>query len=138
MEQKQGEFSGWAIVEILGHATHIGYVETVNFGGASLFRVDTPELPEREYTLTRPEWTDSEHLPAGSKVKREARPAHSVLVGAASIYRITPCDEAAAREAIERATPRKLIVIERGIKAIAGDVEDPLDEEEEDDDNSSF
>ncbi len=53
-EMSQAEFTGWARVEILGHQSHVGYVRTEAYGQAVLFRIDTPELPEREYVLTEP------------------------------------------------------------------------------------
>lgn len=44
-------FEGFAILELNGHNKEIGFVTTCNFGGPSLFRVDQPELPAREYEL---------------------------------------------------------------------------------------
>ena len=97
----QAQFSGWARVEVMGHQTHIGYVRTEAYGAAVLFRVDTPELPEREWVLEKPEWGDSGMIPAGTKVKRPGSPGVSVLIGAGSIYRIVPCSEAAALRVLE-------------------------------------
>lgn len=54
MEEQQAKFEGWAVVEIMGHQKEIGYVTTQYFGPAGLFRVDRPELPEREFELRRP------------------------------------------------------------------------------------
>ncbi len=111
MEENQASFKGWARVEVMGHQTHIGYVETQAFGGAVLFRVDQPELPGTEETLERPEWIDGKYAQPGSVVKREAIQAATVLIGASSIYRIIPCDETAALEAIRRTIHRPLIVV---------------------------
>lgn len=110
-EIQQAQFSGWARVEVMGHQAHIGFVRTEAYGQAVLFRIDTPELPEREYELARPEWCGEKYCPVGTKVKREAEPGVSVLIGAGSIYRIVPCTEAVAREAIEasRRTNLKLV-----------------------------
>ena len=81
--EEQASFNGWARVEIMGHVVHVGFVTTQAFGQAVLFRIDTPELPEREWTLTRPEYDERGRLiPAGTKVKRELRAGASVLVGA--------------------------------------------------------
>lgn len=55
MDQEQSKFEGWAIVEMMGHRREIGYVTTEHYGAASLFRVDSPEVEEREYELKRPE-----------------------------------------------------------------------------------
>jgi hypothetical protein len=118
-EAKQAAFEGWAIVEIFGHQKAIGFVTTETYGSACLFRVDTPEMPEREYTLTRPAYTatpeDSDArqwTAAGAKVKRLASSPASQLVGPGAIYRLIPCTEAVAREAIEELIPRPLILLE--------------------------
>ena len=104
--EQQTAFNGWARVEILGHQTHIGFVRTEAYGAATLFRVDTPGLPEREYVLEEPQYVDvgngvQRWCPKGTTVKRLATPGCSVLIGAGSIYRIIPCDEAAALKAID-------------------------------------
>jgi hypothetical protein len=86
----------------MGHQSHIGHVKTETYGQAVLFRIDTPELPEREYVLEEPEYVAGKWTPAGATVQRAARPGVSVLVGAQSIYRLIPCTEAVALKAIER------------------------------------
>lgn len=100
-EQQQASFTGWARVEVMGHQTHVGFVRTEAYGQAVMFRIDTPELAEREYELIEPAYISGHWQPAGAKVQRAAAPGCSVLVGAASIYRIIPCDQAAAMKAIE-------------------------------------
>lgn len=117
-EPKQAAFEGWAIVEIFGHQKAVGFVTTEAYGSACLFRVDTPELPQREYTLPRPGYTSSlddpgtrEWTAAGAKVKRLASVASSQLLGPGSIYRLIPCTELVAREAIEELIPRPLILL---------------------------
>lgn len=121
-EPKQAAFEGWAIVEIFGHQKAIGFVTTEAYGSAVLFRVDTPELPEREYTLPRPQYTSDgdgskEWTPAGAKVKRLAAQASSQLLGPGSIYRLIPCTEDAARIAIEELISPPLILLELPPKA---------------------
>src|ERR1051326_2593236 len=116
-EVKQGTFEGWAIVEMMGHRKEIGFVTTQAFGQAVLFRVDTPELPEREYTLESPEYSrhngaGERWCPIGTKVKRESSPARSCLVAPSSLYAINPCTEEAAMLAIERSVHRPLIALE--------------------------
>lgn len=114
-EQQQASFSGWAKVEVMGHQSHTGFCRTEAYGSAVLFRIDTPELPEREYVLTEPAYAQngerSSWTPAGAKVRRLASPGVSVLVGAGSIYRIIPCTEAVAMKAIEAdmRSPLKLV-----------------------------
>lgn len=115
-ENKQGSFSGWAVIEMMGHRKEIGFVTTEAFGQAVLFRVDTPELPERSYQLTEPTYAEAEESPGlriwcheGTMVRRKAIPARSCLISPASLYAINPCTEEAARTAIEATFPRPLI-----------------------------
>jgi hypothetical protein len=117
IEVKQANFEGWAIVEMMGHRKEIGYVTTQAFGQAILFRVDVPELPERDFVLRAPEYAHTSPdvrswCPAGTKVKRAASPARSCLVAPASLYAMNPCSEEAARTALERNIARPLIVLE--------------------------
>jgi hypothetical protein len=134
-EAKQAVFEGWAKVEMMGHRVEIGYVTTQAFGPAVLFRVDTPELPEREFTLTRPEYGNGGWIPAGTKVKRAAIPARSCLVAPGSLYAMNPCSEEVARTAIERNIERPLIVLELPAGVVAEITSgDPDDDDEEFDD----
>jgi len=136
-ELPQAQFNGWARVEVMGHQTHIGYVRTEAYGQAVMFRVDTPELPEREYELARPEWAGDTYCQAGTKVQRPAEPGVTVLIGAASIYRIVPCTEEAARKAIEanRRTELKLVSLppQMALAAAAPMSDDSFDPDEEND-----
>lgn len=137
-ELPQAQFNGWARVEVMGHQTHIGYVKTEAYGQAVMFRIDTPELPEREYTLTEPAWVDDgpggrQWMREGAKVKRCFAPGCSVLVGAGSIYRIIPCTEAAALKAIEANVRSELKLIELPPDKALPEAFDPDDEEEFDD-----
>ena len=116
-EPKVSSFEGWALVELFGHAKEVGYVTTEVFGSAVLFRCDTPELPEREYVLESPEYATeptngTRWCPVGTKVKRQASPAKSRLIGPGAIYSITPCSEDAARRAIESIIRHPLILLE--------------------------
>lgn len=142
-EQEQAKFEGWAIVDVLGHQRYVGFVRTEAYGQAVMFRVDVPELPAREHTLTEPQYaTEVEGLrrwcPVGTKVQRPAMPGFTKLIGAGSIYSISPCDEAAAMAAIEasqRADFKLISLPER--KALAApdedEDEDAGDGEDEDD-----
>src|SRR5438105_14315060 len=117
MDPAQKSFEGWAVVELFGHAKEVGYVTTEAYGTAVLFRVATPELPEREYVLESPEYTSngdggSTWTPAGARVKRQAAPARSRLIGPGAVYSILPCTEKAARQAIETLIRRPLILLE--------------------------
>ncbi len=145
MDQAQAKFEGWAVVEMMGHQREVGFVTTEVFGAACLFRIDTPGLPEREYELPAPEWVETNGVsrlaPKGAKVKREASPARSKLVGPPAIYAITPCTEETALKALERLIHRPLILLEvpDGKKLLAldpgGDYPDPDGEDEEQDED---
>ncbi len=118
--ETQAEFRGWAKVEVMGHQTHIGFAVTEAYGAAVMFRVDQPELPEAEETLTHGEYVDgSGYCPTGTVVKRGKIEAASVLVGAGSIYRITPCTEEAALEAIRQSVRRPLTLVRLPEMAVA-------------------
>jgi hypothetical protein len=118
MPEIQNHFEGWAVVELFGHGKAIGFVTTEYFGTAALFRVDVPGREEREYLLDAPTWGIPEGrmsetlLPVGTKVKRQAMPAHSRLLGPGSIFAINPCSETVAMAQLERSEPRPLIVVE--------------------------
>lgn len=111
----QTKFEGHAIIEIYGHSRAAGYVTTEYYGPAALFRIDVPELKEREYELKRPQSISTEgayqYCPAGTKVKRPASPARSELLGPGAIFRMHPCTEEAALAAIEEIYPRPLILL---------------------------
>jgi hypothetical protein len=137
-ELPQAQFNGWARVEVMGHQQHIGYVRTEAYGAAVLFRIDTPELPNREWTLLAPSYVGGDWVPAGAVVQRPARPGSSVLVGAGSIYRICPCTEEAALKAIDATERTELKLISLPNAAAlpapdneADDEEDPADDEED-------
>lgn len=111
-EIPQAQFSGWARVEVMGHQTHIGYVRTEAYGAAVLFRIDQPQLAEREYVLTEPAYVDGKWTLAGAKVKRAGAEGCTVLIGAGSIYRMVPCSEDAAMRAIEQTQRAELKLVE--------------------------
>lgn len=119
----------------MGHQSHIGFVETQAFGAAVLFRIDRPEIPECEEKLKSSQWVGDVVCPPGSVVKHGAIPAASVLVGAGSIYRIVPCDEATALLAIRSSERRPLLLVKlaEGNQITAGVVaaeQDPDDDDE--------
>lgn len=117
-ETNQAEFR-WAKVEVMGHQSHTGFVTTEAYGAAVLFRIDQPEIPESEESLTESEWIGNTMLPAGTLVKRGPIEAVSVLVGAGSIYRIIPCTEEVARKSIVSNQRRPLLAVKLpGAKAL--------------------
>lgn len=109
--EEQSKFSGWAVVEIMGHNKEIGFVTTEYFGGPALFRIDQPAFPEREYILERPQWIGETYAPIGTKVQRDAMPGKTAYVGPSAVFRLTPCDEDTARRAIERMMPAPIKVL---------------------------
>ena len=133
--EEQSKFSGWAVVEIMGHNKEIGFVTTEYFGGPALFRIDQPAFGEREYTLERPQWIGETYAPAGTKVQREVLPGKTVYVGPSAVFRLTPCDEDTARRAIERMLPSpiKILSIPDQAKLVtAGDLADEQDPDDDD------
>ncbi|MFO0943566.1 MAG: hypothetical protein U0930_22755 [Pirellulales bacterium] len=71
MSDNNNDFSGWAIVEIMGHQKYAGHVSTQALGGGSMLRIDVPEV--------------------------ETHPPFTKMFGLASIYAITPVEELVAR-----------------------------------------
>lgn len=75
------KFETWAIVELMGHIRLGGRVtEEVRFG-TTMGRIDIPGEKDGEFVATQ-------------------------YFGGASVYRVTPCDEATARKVAEAARPR--------------------------------
>lgn len=66
-------FEEWAVVELMGHLKLAGKVSEATIAGASLLRIDVPELPTED--------------------GRPAQPGYTKFFGPASIYSITPCDQ---------------------------------------------
>lgn len=110
MEHQQATFEGWAIVDVLGHQRYVGYVTTEAFGQAVLFRIDVPALEARERVTKAPGYISGKgYAPAGSTVSEGAVAGYTKLIGAGSIYAITPCTQEAALLAVEQAQPRPLM-----------------------------
>lgn len=76
----------WAILELIGHQRLAGRVSQQTFGGANLIRVDVPEVVTTSSTYRGGERVDT----------MEVIQPHTRSLGAASIYSINWCDEAAA------------------------------------------
>lgn len=110
-EIKQSALSTWAIVDVLGHQRYVGYVTTEAYGQAVLFRIDVPALDERERVTKRPEYVAHQYVPAGTTVKEGAVAGYSKLIGAGSIYAITPCTKDAALAAVEEMQQRPLMSV---------------------------
>jgi hypothetical protein len=146
-ELEQSQFNGWAKVEVMGRQTHIGFVRTEAYGQAVMFRVDTPELPERDYVLKAPAYVTTDSgaqvwTPAGATVRRGASLGCTVLIGAGSIYRILPCNEATALQAIEadQRAELKLIAVPQvfALAATVGEISHDQDDDDDDDDDDPY
>jgi hypothetical protein len=59
----------------------------------------------------RPGYTAGHYLPAGSTVTEGAVAGYTKLIGAGSIYAITPCTNEAALKAVEASQPRPLMSV---------------------------
>lgn len=95
-------FEGWAVVELFGHQKIAGRCSVVAFGPAQMLRVDVPDLPERDYVLSSPEYVNGRYQPIGTKVRRMPVEGRTRLLGIAAIYAINPCSEAAAMLVVEK------------------------------------
>lgn len=105
-------FTGWALVEVMGHRQLAGYVGEQPIAGGTLVRVDVP--------ATEPEGADDDPRPT---------PAYTTCVGVQSLYALTPCDEATARAAARLLERAKLPWQPRALAAGATTDEDDDDEE---------
>ena len=83
-------FESWAIVDVMGHRQFAGFVCEQAIGGASFVRVDVPEVSVGEETL----------------------PGFTKLLGAGSIYAISPCTEETARAYAAQSRQRSFSVYE--------------------------
>lgn len=109
MNQSQNQFEGWAIVELFGHQKIAGHVKTEYYGTAAMFRVDVPELPERETSLKYSTYVGDDYLPTGTKVKQPSEPSYSRLIGPGAVYAINPATEETVRSFIDES--RKMPII---------------------------
>ena len=83
-------FESWCIVEVMGHRQFSGYVTEQAIGGASFVRVDVPAV----------------------EVHGEQLPAFTKLLGAGSIYAISPCTEETARAFAAQSRQRSFSIYE--------------------------
>ena len=132
-EAQNSTFQGWAIIELFGHNKAAGYVTTQQFGQACLFRVDTPELPQRDIQTSRPGSIGGEWLEAGTTVRRPAEPARSKLIGPGAVYAINPCSEEAVREYLDSQRALPLIVLDKPKVALPAPEPNHDSDDDEDD-----
>jgi hypothetical protein len=111
MDSEQAKFEGWALIELFGHAREAGYVTTVYFGSAAMFRVDVPEIPARQETADRPRWINNKLCPVGTIVEAEAIPGRTRYIGPSAVYAMNPASEEAARAAASKMVERDITII---------------------------
>jgi hypothetical protein len=104
-------------------------VKTESFGGVVLFRVDSPAIPEREETLITSGYSGGQLLPAGTVIRHAEIPSTTVLLGASSIFRLTPITEDLAIEQIIRGQRLPFNVLSIPTKQLAA----PDEDDDEDD-----
>ncbi len=97
-EQQQPAFDGWALVEQMGHNRYAGKISEFVLGGASLIRIEVPEIPER--TEGHEVWEDGRYVMKPRVIP--GRQGFTKFIGPASIFAITPCTEEVARAAAEQ------------------------------------
>lgn len=108
---ENASFSGWAVLELMGHSKEVGFVTTQYFGGPALLRVDQPTIPAGEYTLKSPMWIDDVFAGAGTVIERGEIQGKTVFVGPSAIFRMNPCSEEACKAVIEEGVRRTVKVV---------------------------
>lgn len=125
MEQQEkllGDGELFAVVEVMGHNTFAGRVREQVIGGSAFIRVDVPELLERK------------KMQYGHVATYPAIPGFTKLIGAGSIYAITPCSEEVARQMAEaqRSVPVSVVDVSPKYERLA--IEAPGDDNGDDED----
>lgn len=138
METPQNQLETWAVVEIMGHQREVGYVTTQYFGAACMFKLDVPELPEREVILKTPKWVTEKYVPAGTTINEGATPGRTRFLGVPAIFALNPCDRETAMAMLEENGSREIKIVSlAGAKQLplcVADSNEAADDEEEDDD----
>ena len=129
----------WAVVEVMGHNTFAGKVSEHVIGGSAFIRVDVPELPERQRKHTRNIWNEAKGEYDSKEIIDTIPPvaAFTKLIGASSIYAITPCSEEVAKRVAEQKRVVPVNVLDLPSSSSARLLE-AGDEDEEDDDNVPY
>ena len=88
MSETAVPFSGWAILELMGHRRLAGFVAVEEMAGASFFRLDVPGYLHTE--------------PTGGQ---EERGGATQFYSASAVYCLTPTTEEIARALAEKTRP---------------------------------
>ena len=109
----------FAVVEVMGHNTFAGKVSEHVVGGTAFIRVDVPAISEKL------------EKSYGGQYCYPAVPAFTKLIGASSIYAITPCTEEVALRmaARRRSVPVEVLDVSGKYKRL---LPEPQQEEESD------
>lgn len=81
---EERKFEGWCVVEVMGHQVYAGYVSEQEIARAAFIRVDVPDV--------------------------EDRPAFTKLLGAGSIFAITPTTEEVVMAVARRSGSRPVSI----------------------------
>lgn len=114
---QNSEFTGWAVVEVMGHNRYSGFVTTQAFGSVVMFKIHAPAVEPVEQVLDQERYINHSYVPAGSKL-RVSRPEFCKYVGAGSVYAMTPCTEETALMGI----PQVVEVVELAERKALGPV----------------
>jgi len=82
MDIEPKKFASWAVVELLGHSTVAGYVQTMNFDGVPLIHVRVPPTLNNQ--------SGSEHLFGHGAIYGITPTTEEAATGVASRYRYAP------------------------------------------------
>ena len=128
-DEQKPAFDGWAVVEQMGHNQYAGKVSEFQLGGASLIRIEVPEIPERKRMRTTHDYRTGECINQEETVP--GRQAFTKFIGPASVFAITPCTEEVARKAAEgmRADPITCVAMPE-TRALIASAESEDDEED--------
>jgi hypothetical protein len=136
----------FAVVEVMGHNTFADKVSEHVIGRSAFIRVDVSEIPEHRWKEKRRVWSASQDHYKVEEIEEctPAMPAFTKLIGASSIYAITPCSEEVARRVAEqkRVVPVNVLDMPNGsstrlIAAARPDDDDLDDEDDEDEDDEA-
>jgi len=80
----------FAVVELMGHLTHVGAVEEVTVGTATMLRISHPPVTVPR-SIARREWRNGEEVIV-TYTGLNSYHAEDVIVAPASIYRVRPAE----------------------------------------------
>lgn len=90
----------WAVVEIMGHQKYAGFCTETTLAGAPLLRVDVPQIEGKQYSSQQYNYEVKCY-----ETRTYQEPdieGYTKYFGPSSIFCVTPCTEAAAREAAKQ------------------------------------